>query len=80
MTLIRKTTALLVATVLATGAAACPGDFDNNGSVGSSDLLMMLQKMYQEGSNIEEDLNQDGKVDMADVLSFLSLIGNQCED
>lgn len=79
MKFVAKISLLFFAISFCSIASACPGDFDNDGFVRSSDLLMMLSKLNQEGEGIPEDLDQDGKVDISDVLSLLSLMGNQCD-
>lgn len=73
-------TALFAGLLISTSAFACPGDFDNDGTVGITDLMQMLSVLQAEGSDIQEDLNGDGKVDMTDLMDFLSILGTECED
>lgn len=55
----------------------CLGDFDNDGVIGISDLLVFLSE-YGCTSNCTADLDGDGIVGTSDLLIFLSLYGNFC--
>lgn len=73
-------TALFAGLMISTSAFACPGDFDNDGTVGITDLMQLLSALEDEGPSLVEDLNGDGKVDMADLMDLLSLLGTSCDD
>jgi hypothetical protein len=53
------------------------GDFDNDGLVASSDLVILLANFQCTASCIA-DLNGDDTVNVSDVLIFLSLFGTNC--
>jgi choice-of-anchor B domain-containing protein len=55
----------------------CSGDFDNNGSIGVSDLTVILANI---GCTIEcdVDLNEDLSTTVGDLLAWLSLFGSEC--
>jgi hypothetical protein len=55
----------------------CPGDLDNNGSIGVSDLTVILANI---GCTIEcdVDLNADNSTTVGDLLAWLSLFGSEC--
>ena len=55
----------------------CPGDFDNNGSIGVSDLTVILANI---GCLIEceVDLDEDNSTTVGDLLAWLSLFGSEC--
>jgi len=55
----------------------CPGDFDNNGSIGVSDLTVILANI---GCSIECDVDLDGNnsTTVGDLLAWLSLFGSEC--
>ncbi len=55
----------------------CLGDFDGDGVIGISDLLIFLSE-YGCTSNCTADLDGDGIVGTSDLLIFLSLYGNFC--
>ncbi len=59
-------------------AVSCLGDFDADGLVGTSDLLLLLASMGCVQSCLY-DLNGAGMVNSADVLVFLGLFGTTCE-
>ena len=56
---------------------ACPGDLDNNGSLGVSDLTLMLSE-FGCTTNCSTDLNNDGSTTIGDLLFWLSLFGTVC--
>lgn len=56
----------------------CAGDFDEDGQVGTSDLLIFLSQ-YGCQENCTTDITGDGVVDVNDLLSFLALFGTICE-
>ncbi len=58
--------------------SACVGDFDNDGQVGTSDLLIFLSQ-YGCQENCATDLTGDGVVGVNDLLSFLALFGTFCD-
>jgi len=60
------------ATDLAT-ACALSGDFDNNGAIDVSDLLIFLQSWgLCESENCPTDMNSDGSTNVYDLQQFLS--------
>ncbi|MDZ4755787.1 MAG: hypothetical protein SGJ11_14985 [Phycisphaerae bacterium] len=50
----------------------CPGDFDNDGAVGGSDLAMLLGAWGGEGA----DLNGDNVTDASDLAVLLGAWGS----
>ncbi len=56
----------------------CLGDFNEDGSVSSADLLLLLTD-FGCASNCSYDLNNDGQVDVIDVLLFLTVFGTSCD-
>jgi ribosomal protein S26 len=59
-------------------AGGCLGDFNNNGSVGVEDMLMLLGD-FACTHNCGCDLNGDGLVGSADLITFLAQLGIVCE-
>ena len=55
----------------------CPGDLDYNGSIGVSDLTVILANI---GCTIECDVDLDGdnSTTVGDLLAWLSLFGSEC--
>ena len=55
----------------------CPGDFDNNGSIGVGDLTIILANIgcLQE---CEVDLDGNNSTTIGDLLAWLSLFGSDC--
>lgn len=58
-------------------SSACPGDFDNDLQVATSDLLIFLSQFGCTGV-CEADLTGSGVVGTEDLLVFLSIFGSQC--
>ncbi|MGF1565288.1 MAG: FG-GAP-like repeat-containing protein [Flavobacteriales bacterium] len=56
----------------------CPGDFDNDGLVSTSDLLLLLANFGCQ-NDCEADLDGDGSVATGDLLIFLANFGVTCE-
>lgn len=58
----------------------CPGDFDGNGIVNSTDLLSLLASYGElcSQSACPEDINEDGIVNVTDLLEFLNVYGDTC--
>tara|TARA_B100000427_G_scaffold326542_1_gene335429 strand:+ start:519 stop:2375 length:1857 start_codon:yes stop_codon:yes gene_type:complete len=56
----------------------CFGDFNNDGSITVSDLLILLAEFGCE-NNCEADLSGDGIVSVADLLEILAVYGTLCE-
>ena len=56
----------------------CAGDFDNDGIVAASDLLLLLAE-FGCASACAADLNGDDQTNVSDVLVFLSLFGSTCD-
>ena len=55
----------------------CPGDLDNNGSLGVSDLNIILAQ-FGCTQNCSVDFNDDGSTTIVDLLFWLSLFGTVC--
>jgi hypothetical protein len=55
----------------------CYGDFDNDGQRATSDLLLLLSD-WACVSACSTDLDNNGWVDITDVLVFLTLFGLPC--
>ena len=55
----------------------CPGDYDNNGSIGVSDLTIILANI---GCTLECEVDLDGNnsTTVGDLLAWLSLFGSDC--
>jgi hypothetical protein len=60
------------------GAAACEGDFDNSGIVGTTDLLGFLGVFGDPSPCGVYDLNGDNTVSVTDFLLFISFFGSVC--
>jgi hypothetical protein len=60
------------------GAAACEGDFDNSGIVGTTDLLGFLGVFGDPSPCGIYDLNGDNTVSVTDFLLFISFFGTVC--
>ncbi|MEE2907669.1 MAG: S8 family serine peptidase [Planctomycetota bacterium] len=52
----------------------CPGDFDENGSIGVNDVLYMISAWGTPAG----DINNDGATDVNDLLLLLSVFGDEC--
>ncbi|MFM1867152.1 MAG: hypothetical protein RL591_560 [Planctomycetota bacterium] len=59
-------------TLTCTPVAPCPGDFDEDGAVGASDLAVMLNAW----GGPDADLNGDGGTDAADLAELLGAWGD----
>jgi hypothetical protein len=57
--------------------APCPGDFDGDGIIAQSDLLLLLTGLGC-SENCEYDLDSNGMVNIADLLVFLPFFGSIC--
>jgi hypothetical protein len=55
----------------------CPLDFDGNGTVGNGDIIYMVGEWGCQG-DCETDPNNDGIVDVFDLLYILAEIGDEC--
>ena len=55
----------------------CPGDLDENGSLGVSDLNIILSE-FGCTSSCQSDFNGDGSNTIGDILFWLSLFGTIC--
>ncbi|MFZ6050489.1 hypothetical protein [Halocola ammonii] len=64
---------------IGTPISGCPGDFDNNLFVGTSDLLLLIGE-YGCMSDCQTDLDGNEQVSSSDLLIFLSLFGTSCVD
>jgi hypothetical protein len=56
----------------------CAADFNNDGIVGASDMLIFLGAYGCVGACGAPDLNNDGFVNTTDLLVFLGAYGAQC--
>jgi hypothetical protein len=57
----------------------CPGDWNNDGLISISDMLMVLSEFgCAEGCNY--DMSGDGSVTTTDILQMLSLFGSTCPE
>ena len=65
-------------------ASACPGDFDNSGSVDLADFLVFAGAFGTGSSDANYDarmdLDSNGSVDLGDFLRFAGVFGTQCPD
>ena len=68
---------LIFAIMSSEACPTCPGDFDNNGSIGVSDLTLILANIGCV-SECEVDLNGDNSTNVGDLLGWLSLFGSDC--
>lgn len=59
-------------------SSTCLGDFDNNGSIGVGDLLLLLPSLGCT-QNCLTDIDNDNQVATSDLLLFITLYGNVCE-
>jgi len=59
---------------------ACPGDLDDDGQIGLSDLSLMLAHygMTEGAFYVDGDIDGDGDVDLADLSQLLAVYGTQC--
>jgi hypothetical protein len=57
----------------------CPGDFDHNGTVGVSDLLIFTGAFGCTSACGETDMDNNGSVNVADLLFFISQFGVVCD-
>lgn len=62
---------------LFSGPAACFGDFDNNGTINTADMLMLLAQFGCSGG-CSLDLTGNDIIDTADLLEFLTAFGTDC--
>ena len=58
------------------GYLNCPGDFDNNGVINITDLLIFNTVFST--NNLNSDMNGDGFVGVTDLIVFITLIGTTC--
>jgi hypothetical protein len=58
------------------GYLNCPGDFDNNGVINVTDLLIF--NTVFSSNNLNSDMNGDGFVGVTDLIIFITLIGTSC--
>jgi hypothetical protein len=56
----------------------CPGDFDNNGTVNTSDLLVFVASFGCTGACGQTDLDGNNSVNTGDLLQLIALFGNSC--
>jgi hypothetical protein len=57
----------------------CPADFDQNSSVGVSDLILFNAAYGCTSNCCPYDLNGDSVVTIGDLLGFISVFGSMCE-
>ena len=59
------------------GCTYCPGDFNDDGLIGTSDLLLLLSEFgCMAGCSVDADY--DGITGVGDILVFLSAFGTNC--
>ncbi|MBL7942640.1 MAG: hypothetical protein JNM00_07730, partial [Flavobacteriales bacterium] len=58
---------------------ACPGDFNDDGVVNVSDLLIFSSMFGSSGICLSADINLDGVVNITDLLLFSSTFGTTCD-
>ena len=56
----------------------CPGDFNENGQLDQSDLLIFLSAYGTPCTGCIQDISNNEFVDLADLLIFLASFGNAC--
>jgi hypothetical protein len=61
------------------GQISCPEDLDNSGSVGMSDLTLVLANFGLEAGYSLGDVNDDGVVDLRDLNKVLARYGEGCD-
>ena len=63
-------------------AAACPGDFDGDGTVSLADFLAFAgafgTRSGDANYNVRADLDGNGAVDLSDFLAFAGVFGTKC--
>ena len=59
-------------------SGTCAGDFNNNGSCGSDDLLLLLT-VYGQNWAGPYDMNNSNVVEVNDLLLFLQRFGVTCD-
>lgn len=57
--------------------SVCAGDFDNDGTINTADLLMLLGG-FGCSALCPQDLNGDGITNTLDLLAFLAVFGSDC--
>lgn len=63
-----------------TACITCPGDFNQDGIVNTSDLTILLGNWGCVGPNCLGDMNNDQQINSADLTLFLPLFGSDCAD
>ncbi len=69
----------LPVTLMPATSPECLGDFDNDGVITTSDLLILLAN-FGCVNNCNGDLNGDALVNTADMLIFLTVFGSACDE
>ncbi|MBL7943829.1 MAG: hypothetical protein JNM00_13735 [Flavobacteriales bacterium] len=59
---------------------ACTGDFDNNGVINTSDLLVFMATFGCNSGCGPTDLDGNGSVNTADLLQLMALFGSSCDN
>lgn len=59
-------------------APVCPGDLDQDGSVGLGDLAILLAQFGTTGGGLSADLDGDMDVDLEDLSLLLAVFGRAC--
>lgn len=72
--------ATTVEAVIEFTVGTCPGDLDGDGSIGLSDLTVLLSNFgTASGATPDDgDMNGDGAVDLTDLAALLALFGSAC--
>lgn len=58
--------------------APCVGDLNNDGSVGLSDLAILLANFGGAGGPAQGDVNNDGQITLSDLAALLAVFGTNC--
>ncbi|XOV76518.1 MAG: hypothetical protein ACFHWZ_06435 [Phycisphaerales bacterium] len=61
------------------GQISCPEDLDDSGSVGMSDLTLVLANFGLEAGYSLGDVNDDGVVDLRNLNKVLARYGESCD-
>ncbi|MFN0137141.1 MAG: DNRLRE domain-containing protein [Phycisphaerae bacterium] len=61
-----------------TPPAPCVGDLNNDGSIGLTDLSILLANFGATGGAAQGDINNDGQITLSDLAALLAVFGNDC--
>lgn len=57
---------------------SCPEDIDGDGTVGLTDLSILLGNFGTAGGPGDGDITGDGQIDLADLSALLAVFGTSC--